>query len=92
MYCRNRYYNQRLKKTPFECAFDTLPDLRHMHVLGCAAYVQNERGITALTPRANLMINLGVSLNSKEYVLLNPANSTIVSSRNVHFVETSMPL
>ena len=48
-YIRNRCYNERTGKTPYEVLTGQKPDLGNMHVFGtiCYAYVQNKKKVDA---------------------------------------------
>ena len=59
-YIRNRCYNPRTGKTPYEYLTGTKPNLSNMHTFGtvCYAYVQNK---TKLDPRAEKGVFVGMT-------------------------------
>ena len=55
-YIRNRCFNDRLGKTPYEAMTGLRPNLSNMHVFGavCYAYVQNLKSLSQEARRASL--------------------------------------
>ena len=67
-YIRNRCYNPRTGKTPYEYLTGIKPNLSNMHVFGtvCYAYVQNK---TKLDPRAEKGIFVGYDRSSPAFLV-----------------------
>ena len=83
---RNRCYNSRTGKTPYECLTGTKPNLSNMHVFGslCHAYVQNK---TKLDARAKEGIFIGYDRSSPAFLVYYPDQNTIKKARCVKFSE-----
>ena len=83
---RNRCYNSRTGKTPYECLTGTKPNLSTMHVFGslCHAYVQNK---TKLDARAKEGIFIGYDRSSPAFLVYYPDQNTIKKARCVKFSE-----
>ena len=75
VYIRNRCYNPRTWKTPFEVMTCRKPNLGNMHIFGtpCYAYVQNKK---KLDPRSEKGIFVGYDKGS-------PAYSVYFTERNI---------
>ena len=75
-YIRNRCYNPRTGKTPYEAMTGRKPDLSKMHIFGttCYAYVQNTKKLDARSERG---VFLGYDKGSPAYIVY------IVESRAV---------
>ena len=83
-YIRNRCYNDRLGKTPFEAMTGIKPNLSNMHVFGtaCFAYIQNAK---KLDPRSKEGIFVGYDKKSPAYLVYYPENNKIERVRCVKF-------
>lgn len=83
---RNRCYNPRTGKTPYECLTGIKPNLSNMHVFGsvCYAYVQNT---TKLDPRAEKGIFVGYDRSSPAFLVYCPQAKTVRKVRCVKFTE-----
>ena len=83
---RNRCYNPRIGKTPYECLTGIKPNLSNMHVFGsvCYAYVQNT---TKLDPRAEKGIFVGYDRSSPAFLVYCPQAKTVRKVRCVKFTE-----
>ena len=83
-YIRNRCYNDRLGKTPFEAISGIKPNLSNMHVFGtaCFAYIQNAK---KLDPRSKEGIFVGYDKKSPAYLVYYPENNKIERVRCVKF-------
>ena len=83
---RNRCYNPRIGKTPYECLTGIKPNLSNMHVFGslCYAYVQNT---TKLDPRAEKGIYVGYDRASHAFLVYCPQVKTVTKVRCVKFTE-----
>ena len=83
-YIRNRCYNDRLGKTPFEAMTGIKPNLSNMHGFGtvCFAYIQNAK---KLDPRSKEGIFVGYDKKSPAYLVYYPENNKIERVRCVKF-------
>ena len=90
VYIRNRCYNHRLKKTPFEVFTGQKPNLKNMHIFGttCYMYVEQKK---KLDDRAVKGLFLGYDKGSPAYLIYFPENGTIRKSRNVRFTDKFEP-
>ena len=81
-YIRNRYYNHRLQKTPYEAFKGQKPNLKNMHIFGtvCYSYVQDKK---KLDPRANKGIFPGYDKGSPAYLVYYKDSMTIKKRRNL---------
>ena len=75
-YIRNRCFNARLEKTPYEALTGKQPNLSSMHVFGstCFAYVQNAK---KLDPRSHKGIFIGYDKESPAYLIYYPESNKI---------------
>ena len=87
-YIRNRCFNSRLVKTPYEALTRTKPNLCNMHVFGakCYAYQQNAK---KLDPRSQKGIFVGYDRDSPAYLVYFPEVNTISKVRCVKFFDRS---
>ena len=85
-YIRNRCYNPRTSKTPYEYLTGTKPNLSNMHTFGtvCYAYVQNK---TKLDPRAEKGIFVGYDRSSPAFLVYYPDQNNVKKIRCVKFTE-----
>ena len=77
-------------KTPFEAWYGKKPNVNHLRVFGCSAYIhvpKDER--KKLDPKAKKCIFLGYSTSRKGYRLYYQKTSSILHSRDVVFNESS---
>ena len=83
-YIRNRCYNNRIKKTPYQAFTDEKPDISNMAIFGteCFAYTQNKKKLDA---RCKKGIFLGYDKGSPAYLVLFPKEGKIEKVRNVKF-------
>ena len=89
----NRTPMSRLKwKTPFELLHGKKPDISHLRVFGCGAYVYlpREKRANKLAPRAELMTYLGVPEGVKGYLFMRP-NNTLFNAGTAQFIENMFP-
>ena len=70
-YIRNRCFNDRLGKTPYEALSGFKPDVSNMHVFGsvCYAYVQDAK---KLEPRSKEGLFVGYDKRSPAYLVYYP--------------------
>ena len=74
--------------TPEEKYTGTKPDLSHMKVFGCIAYVHvPDEMRTKLDPKAKKCVFIGYSLEQKGYRCYNPSTHDVRVSRDVVFDE-----
>ncbi|CAB3996098.1 Retrovirus-related Pol poly from transposon TNT 1-94 [Paramuricea clavata] len=87
-YIRNRCFNARLGKTPYEAFTGSKPDLSNMHVFGfvCYAYVQNAK---KLDPRSKQGIFVGYDKRSPAYLVFYPDSNKVERVRCVKFFNES---
>ena len=87
-YIRNRCFNARLGKTPFEALIGKRPDISNMHVFGstCYAYVQNAKKLEA---RSKEGIFVGYDRDSPAYLVYYPETDKVERARCVKFLEQS---
>lgn len=83
-YIRNRCYNPRTGKTPYEMFTGKRPNLGHMHVFGspCHAYVQNKK---KLDPRSQQGVFIGYDGLSPAYLVYFPEINDVKRVRCVKF-------
>lgn len=85
-YIRNRCFNDRLGKTPFEALTGLKPNLSKMHVFGttCLAYVQNPK---KLEPRSKEGVFVGYDKRSPAYLIYYPESRRVERVRCVKFFD-----
>ena len=95
-YIRNRCFNARLGKTPYEAPTRSEPNLSKMHIFGsvCFAYVQNPK---KLDPRSKQGIFVGYDKKSPAYLIFYPDTNKVERVRCVKFfdegnLETQPPI
>ena len=91
-YLRNRTATSALKeeKTPYEKWYERKPDISHLKVFGCAAYLDSEgRGLDG---KAEKLPFVGYCKNSKGYRLLDEKTRKILKKRDVTFNESKFDL
>jgi len=83
-YIRNRCYNVRTSKTPYELLTGLKPNLSNMHTFGtvCFAYVQNKG---KLDPRSEEGIFVGYDSQSPAYLVYFPSKRVVWRVRCVKF-------
>lgn len=89
VYCKNRSPTIALnKKTPIEVWTGDKPDLSHMRIFGCRAFVHIPKcQRKKWDNKAKEMIFVGYSVESKGYRLMDPNTSAITEARDVIFIE-----
>ena len=85
-YIRNRCFNARLEKTPYEALTGKQPNLSSMHVFGstCFAYVQNAK---KLDPHSHKGIFIDYDKESPAYLVYYPESNKIEKVRCVKFID-----
>lgn len=86
VYIRNRCFNPRIGKTPFEAFTGRKPSLSGMHIFGtvCYAYVQIKKKLDA---RSEKGIFVGYDKNSPAYLVYFPEKNDIRKVRCVKFLD-----
>ena len=86
VHIRNRCYNHRTGKTPYESCTGQKPDLSKLHVFGtvCYGYVQLTKKLDA---RANQGIFVGYDKTSPAYLVYFPDSQTVKRIRCVSFTD-----
>ena len=77
-------------RMPYELLYGQTPDVSHLRVFGCRAWVYNDKG-KKWDPKSNPMIFVGYEPGAKAFRLWNPATRSIVISANVRFSEHEFP-
>ena len=92
VYIRNRCYNPRLGKTPFETITGQQPNLSTMRVFGSKCFVYEHRK-TKLDPRSVPGIFVGYDFDSASYMVYLPNKGGVLKVRreNVKFQSNSPP-
>jgi hypothetical protein len=93
VYIKNRSltkaYNE--KKTPFELFYGKVPDVSHLRVFGCKAFVYNtDPGIGKLDNRGIEGIFVGYGRQTTKYIIYIPSTRTFVNSASVKFFEPKL--
>lgn len=85
-YIRNKCYNSRLDKTPYEVLMSKKPKLENMHISGslCYAYVEKK---AKLDPRREKGIFVGYDSCSPAYLVYYPGTDSLRKVRFVHFTD-----
>lgn len=86
-YICNRSATKSLDKSPYEILYHKKPDLSHIRVFGCNAWVLDRNPDGKLAPRSMLCVYLGPTDNIGNHRLYNPATRKFISSRDVIFDE-----
>ena len=88
-YTRNRLPVCPLNVSPYERWYDKKPNVKHMRVFGCVAYVLKlgqER--SKMDPKCEKMRFVGYPLNAKGYRLYDKKRNRVIVRRDVVFNET----
>lgn len=85
-YIRNRCYNERLGKTPYQALTNRKPNLSNMRVFGseCFAYTQNNKKLDA---RCKKGVFVGYDKGSPAYLVFFPESGKIQKFRVVKFLQ-----
>ena len=77
-------------KMPFENLKCTKPDVTHLHVFGCGAYVflPEEVHVNKLNPKSELMTFLGYPQDTKGYLFMREPNNVLFTAVQALFDET----
>ncbi|XP_013632898.1 PREDICTED: uncharacterized protein LOC106338479 [Brassica oleracea var. oleracea] len=75
-------------KTPYEGLYVKKPNIEHLRIFGCVAFVKiNGPHLKKMDDRSRMVINLGTEPGSKAYKHYDPVAKKIVVSRDVIFDE-----
>nr|GEW28280.1 zinc finger, CCHC-type [Tanacetum cinerariifolium] len=90
---RNRVPTKALKdSTPYEALKERKPNMRHLRVFGCKAYVKvTKPHLKKLDNRSRELVYLGTEPNSKAYRLFDPVTKDIVHQDSERNDEDSAP-
>lgn len=87
-YLQNRLPTKATERTLYELRFRKRPDVSHLHIFGCEAYVHiHKEQRRKLDDKAEKFIFVGYSEESKAYRLLNTETNRVKSSRDVIFLD-----
>jgi hypothetical protein len=80
-------------KTPYELLNRQVPDISHLRVFGCSAYVHIPKDVwvNSLLPKSELMTYLGHTEGIKASLFMRPSNNTLFTSVTTLFDETLFP-
>jgi hypothetical protein len=80
-------------KTPFENLEHTKPDVTHLHVFGCSAYVflLEEVHHNKLNPKSELMTFIGYPQGVKGYLSMRSPNNVLFAAVQALFDKTLYP-
>jgi transposase InsO family protein len=80
-------------KTPFKLLNGQVPDISHLQVFGCGAYVHIPKDVrvNSLSPKSELMTYLGHTEGIKASLFMRPSNNTLFTSVTTLFDETLFP-
>ena len=87
VYIRNRCFNPRLGKTPYEALIGKQPNVSGMHVFGstCYAFIQNAKKLDA---RSRKGIFVGYDKGSPSYLVYYPESDKVEKVRCVKFSDS----
>ncbi len=79
--------------TPYELIFDKVPDVGHLRVFGCGAYVYlpEDVQVNKLAPKAELRVFLGFPLGTKGFLFMRLHNNSLFTGVTALFDEEMMP-
>ena len=79
--------------TPFELIYGVVPDVEHLRVFGCGAYVHipQDVRVNKLSPRGELMVFLGYPQGVKGYLFMRLHNNSLFTGVTAIFDEEMMP-
>ena len=81
-------------QTPFEVLHGSQPDIAHLHVFGCTAYVHLPEDVRAnkMAPKSELMVYIGVAPgNESNFLFMRSPNNVIFTSAHALFDEACFP-
>lgn len=90
-YTANRLVTRATGHTPYELRHSDIPDVSHMRVFGCNAYVRVlDKNRKKLDSKSKRCMMLGYSEGRKGYRLWDPASQSVIHSIDVIFDEDTM--
>jgi hypothetical protein len=95
LHCYNRTPLRRHKwQTPYGVLNDRIPDISHLYVFECGAYVHIPKGrrANALSPKSELMVYLGRPEGIKGDTFMRLQNNTLFTSDTALFDEAIFPM
>jgi transposase InsO family protein len=90
----NRSPMRRLQwRTPYEALHKAAPEVSHLRVFGCGAYVHipEERRVNKLAPKSELMVYIGHTEGVKAFTFLRLKNNTVYIGATALFDENFFP-
>jgi hypothetical protein len=80
-------------KMPFERLHHTKPDVAHLRVFGCGAYVFLPEDVQSnnLSPRSELMTFIGIIEGTKGYIFMRSPNNVVFTTIQALFDKTLFP-
>lgn len=90
----NRTPVRRLEwRTPYEALHGKIPQVSHLRVFGCAAYVHipEERRVNKLSPKSELMVYIGHTEGIKAYTFMRLSKNTVYTGATALFDENMFP-
>jgi hypothetical protein len=94
LHCYNRTPARRLNwRTPYESLNKQVPDISHLRVFGCGAYVHipKDRRVNNLSPKSELMVYLGHTEGIKAYTFMRLSKNSVYTSTTALFDEAFFP-
>ena len=94
VYVKNRSPSRSIQRsTPYALVYNKRPDLSHLRVVGCVAYVLvlKKKRISKLADRARLCMFLGYSETQKAWRVWDVQRREVVVSRDIIFDESRRP-
>jgi hypothetical protein len=88
-YLNNRTYHRSINGVPLTLASGRTPDLSHLRIFACPAYVhipQHQRRKMADTAFKGILV--GYPTDTYGYLIYNPRNRKVITTRHVRFDET----
>ncbi|KAL2886856.1 Retrovirus-related Pol polyprotein from transposon TNT 1-94 [Ceratocystis lukuohia] len=93
LYILNRTANSVAKTSPYQVLYGKLPDISHLHPIGCRAFWPIEvKKRDKIQPKATSGILLGFHSSNSYYVLEDGPNKRVISRRDVTFIDSEFPL
>ena len=80
-------------RTPYEALNKTAPDISHLRVFGCGAYVYIPQDVRKdkLAPKSELMVYLGIAEGIKGHLFMRTHSNQLVSATTALFDENLFP-
>ena len=81
-------------RTPFEVLHGSQPDIAHLHIFGCTAYVHLPEDVQAnkMAPKSELMVYIGVAPgNESNFLFMRSSNNVLFTSAHALFDKACFP-